>query len=349
MMLQSSCSIFLSAMTPLGFVSGLNRLCENMRFERILLLKGGGEKHRAELIAHAVKIAENGGKKVCRIASALCSDRLEAAFWENTAIINSAVPYCVEPRLPSVLEEVIWLGDFFDREQLFSKREQITALFDKSEQTLEGARRFLCAADELLNDNRRMAAQAVNFEKIKQQAARTAKKRLKKSGGLQKAFITRNSFGEKASFDLSGYEYIALQDEYNACAQSFLKQLFTFSKQIGCDVLTGYSPIAPYDRIEQLIFPNEKLVFSIENSSTKMQPDRVINSRRFTDKQRLLGFGEQLRFNKRAARQMMVRSALLFEQMAAEKAEIDGFYQSAVKKQAFEKFKTEKLISLCRL
>ena len=83
---------FLSAQTPLGFVSRLSLLADPDRFPRVWLLKGGTRAKRSALIVRLAETAEESGKQVCRVLDPLAPMLLEAAFWDGFSVIDAAGP-----------------------------------------------------------------------------------------------------------------------------------------------------------------------------------------------------------------------------------------------------------------
>ena len=167
-------AFYLSAVTPLGFVSRLSSLCDRSRLEHVYLLKGGSRSLRSQFILDAAAHAENFSKEAALVPSALERDKFEAAFWDNTAVIDAAPPYCIEPLIPSAFEDVLWLGGCYKKE-LRHKLPEFIELKNCEDELTEQSRKLLFAADELLKDNGRAALCCTDTDKIELQAARTAK------------------------------------------------------------------------------------------------------------------------------------------------------------------------------
>ena len=76
----------------------------------------------------------------------------------------------------------------------------------------------------------------------------------------------------------------------------------------------------------------------LDNSRIKcpFEPDRVIHSRRFTDKEKLAACKSRMVFNKKAAKQMLQSAAQLFNEGEEFSGKLDAIYDSALNKQKFE-------------
>lgn len=332
---------YLSANTPLGFVSRLNLLCDADRFSRILLLKGGTRKRRAELISHAAKVAGAAGHCVHLAASVDSVSLPEAAYWADTAILDSAQPHAIEPKYPGAAEVLLCLDDCFDAEKLRQKRADIIALTDKEERLREQSRRYLCAADALCNDNYRIALEATDLEKIERQADRIAAKVFKGDKAVEEIRIF--SDGYRLLPELSSMEAIKiivlLEDEYGPSSSLLLKALHKRALNSNCHVICGYSPLAPFERLEQLILPELSLAFLTTNERlmVECEPQRIINARRFTDKKMLAAYKNRIAFNRKAARQMFQQSYSLLQSAQKAHAGLELLYDEALDQARFNR------------
>lgn len=327
-------SYSLTALTPLGTVSRLKTLSDTEKFDKITLLKGGSRAARAR----AIKLAAAQAQNSTLIVNA-DSQIPEAAILGNREIIDAAEPHPIEPNFPSAFEEVVWLGECYDNALLRQNRAEIIALTCQIKERTEQARRFLAAADALINDNRRIAREAADEEKIIQQAQRIAKNF--SGGGFNETACVFSSsiFGGELQNQLKKPKtVVALQDELGCCSGVFLRELHRCLKIAGCEVVAGYSPFSPYERLEQLILPEQGVAFLLDNSRIKcpFEPDKVIHSRRFTDKEKLAACKSRIAFNKKAAQQMLQRAAQLYKEGEEFAGKLDAIYDSALNEQKFE-------------
>lgn len=331
---------YLSANTPLGFVSRLNLLCDYKRFSRIFLLKGGTKKRRAALIGNLAKAAQESGKNVHVAVSADSINTPEAAYWDKRAIIDSAPPLTIEPHYPGAVEEVIWLGSCYDSEKLSANREKIIALTGQEESLREQARRYLCAADALWNDNYRIALEATDVDKIARQADRIAEKELHGGEAFEEACILSNGYGLLPELATAPpfKSVVLIEDEYGPSSALLLKALHKHAKEKKCHVICGYSPMAPFERLEQLIFPELSLAFLTVNERLEVtcEPQRIINARRFTDKKVISAYKNRISFNRKAARQMLLQSQELLQSAQQVQLELEACYDLAFKEDEFQ-------------
>ncbi len=334
---------FLGAQTPLGFVSRLSVLTDPSRFSRVWLLKGGTRAKRSALIAHLADTAEDGGEGVHRVLDPITPALLDAAFWGHTAVLDAAEPHPVEPRYPGAVERVIWLGGCWEEPALGAMRADLIGQIDENARLLEQARRYLGAADALWGDRFRMANEATDREKIERQADRIAAQEFSRARGTAGEGVcllstTDDACGPAVDAMQALDRVVLLEDEIGPSATALLCALRRRAADRGQQVLCGFSPFAPYERLEQLIFPALSLGFFTVNDrlGAPPSPQRVINARRFTDRDVLAACKNRLAFHRKAARQMSLLSKQTLA-LARESAQrIERLYAEAFYPERFE-------------
>lgn len=319
---------FLSAQTPLGFVSRLSLLTDPSRFSRVWLLKGGTRAKRSALIAALAESAEDSGETVCRVLDPLTPALLEAAFWDHTAILDAAPPHAIEARYPGVVERVIWIGDCWEERSLAAMREELIAQTDENARLCEQARRYLGASEALWSDRFRMAVETTDLGKIERQADRIAAQEFTRPKEEAQEDIcllstTDDATGPMTEWMQSLDRVVLLEDEFGPSATALLSALRR--RAAGQTMICGFSPFAPYERLEQLIFPSLSLGFFTVNERLPAidTPQRVINARRFTDRDMLSACKNRLAFHRKAARQMtaLSKETLSLARLGAERLE----------------------------
>lgn len=332
-------SYSLTALTPLGEISRLENLCDSRKFDRVFLLKGGSRSARESVLKQLFETAAEKNFAPTVITNADTAAP-EAVFWGKTAIISAAEPHPIEPKFPSAVENVIWLGDCFDSENLRQNLGELKVLANLAGEREKQSLRLLSAAWALMGDSRRMANEAVNMEKILRQAQKAAQGF---SGGefSETACIFSSCFSKNHCVGQleKPQKVIVLQDEIGIFAPIFLREVYCRARAAACEVIAGYSPYSPHEQLEQLILPQMGIGFFTDNSRVKcpFDPDRVINSRRFTDKARLAACKNRLSLNKKAAKQLIGSAEQLFSEREQLLARTDAIYAAALDSEALTK------------
>lgn len=336
---------FLSAQTPLGFVSRLSLLADPDRFPRVWLLKGGTRAKRSALIVRLAETAEESGQQVCRVLDPLAPMLLEAAFWDGFSVIDAAGPHPIEPRYPGAVERVVWLGECWDEQELAALRRDLIAADREHTRLLEQARRYLGAADTLWGDRFRMANEATDRAKIERQADRIAAQEFSRPHGDVREGVcllstTDHACGPAADAMESLGRVVLLEDEIGPSASHLLAALRRRGGERAQRMLCGYSPFSPYERLEQLIFPDLSLGFFTVNERLPAvkNPQRVINARRFTDREILAACKSRIAFHRKAARQMTLLAKETLALAREEADRIEQLYARAFCPERFELF-----------
>jgi hypothetical protein len=328
---------FLGANTPLGFVSRMDQLCDPQRFSRVLILKGGPGDGKSVLLARVAEALEAAGRSIECIACSFSPDRLDAVACADSAVLDGSAPHHIEPRYPGAVESVVWMGDCWDEAALRARKEEILALTRQKDLLLEQSSRYLAAADALFSDNWRLVLEATDTDKIERQAERIAAKEF--SGGAASERVRLLSamtasghvlFSDTAR--LLADRIVLLEDEYGPACSLLLASLRRRALAAGCEVLSCPSPSAPHERIDHLFLPALSLGFVTKSSllSPEIEPIRVINARRFTDRAALSARKKRLGFNKKASNQMLLQAQALLAEAGRTHRALEAIYTPTV-------------------
>lgn len=335
---------FLSSLTPLGFVSRLPLLTDPMQFSEVWLIKGGTRAKRSALIARIADAAEENGRRVSRVLDPLIPSLLEAALWDGVSVVDSAGPRPIEPQYPGVVERVVWIGDCWEEETLAAMRDELIAVPQRRDRLLEQARRYFAACAALREDRFRMAGEAIDFDKIERQADRIAaqqlaRRRIQPEETVCLLSTGDGSCGPVADAMASLEQVVLLEDETGPSAAHLLAALRRRGIRQSQRMLCGYSPLAPYERLEQLIFPDLSLGFFTVNERLPAaeNPGRVINARRFTDRALLSPCKSRMAFHRKAEKQMTLLGRQTLSAAREECARLEQLYAEAFYPETFER------------
>lgn len=124
-----------------------------------------------------------------------------------------------------------------------------------------------------------------------------------------------------------------VNDEYGAVSRMVLQAVRSAALAAGHDVVSCYCPLSPFEKLEFLFLPGMKTGFLTSNSfhdfDLKVEPYRIINSRRFMDNDKLRENRKRLGFNRKAVAQMVEQATGLLGEAKRLHDELEGFYVSA--------------------
>ncbi len=328
---------FLGALSPAGFHGYFAQLTDEPGLTPFLIKAGPG-CGKSTLMK---KLAAQGTGTVERIHCSSDPDSLDGAvFWDQrTAILDATAPHTLEPACPVAVEQIVSLYHTLDRTRMQANAEPVRALFGRCSCLQKRAARYLAAAGALLLENRRLAAGVSDEGRARRYAARLAERRLPRREGpgresvrLLSAVTPDGVLVYRNTVEALADEVIVLRDEYGAVSRVILDELRRQALERGLFVITCRCPMAPEDKIEHLLFPEVGLAVLTSNSWHPMTFHGQHNVRcsRFSDTEGLRARRHRMRFNQKAAAELLAQTSALQQEARAAHSELETYYKSAV-------------------
>lgn len=330
---------FLGANTPTGFVSRMNQLASPASFDRVFIIKGGPGTGKSTLLGRVAEEADRRGQTPELICCSFDPDSLDAVVFGRTAVLDGTAPHAIDCRYPGAVERLVCLGDCWDEDVLAGQRARIISLVGAKQRLCEQSCRYLAAAAALLADTQRLALDATDTAKIDRLADRLAAAEFKGTQGtgservrLLSALTASGSVLLDDTAERLARRIYLLEDDHGPSAALLLAALRRNALDAACDIISCYSPLAPYEQLEHLFIPALSLGFMTANDRLhpRVEPCRVINARRFTDKEALSSRKKRISFNRKAARQMVSQAQALLSEAGQQHQRLESCYQSAM-------------------
>lgn len=139
-----------------GFRSYFNEIFLPKDFIRIYVLKGGPGTGKSSLMKKVASYFKNNGFEVDKIYCSSDPNSLDGViiYKENKkiAIIDGTAPHETDAKMPGAIDEIINLGNTWDRNRLVEKRKEIEELNEKKRLSYQKAYKYLYHAGEFFND-----------------------------------------------------------------------------------------------------------------------------------------------------------------------------------------------------
>lgn len=337
---HSSVDFFLGATTPAGFKGYFEPLRQQPGLQ-LYLIKSGPGCGKSTLMKRLAQQAEQCGLQPQRIHCASDPDSLDGVILPQLgrAIVDATAPHTLEPRAPGADEIVISLYHTIRAEALRPYAQQIKALFARNATLRARASRYIASAGSLLLDSRRAEACSADFDKVRRYVKRLCTRllpRTEATGGeslrLLSAITPKGSVFYQDSVPALADKIIVFRDEYGAISRLILELLHAEALARGYQVITCPCAMHPEDKIDHLIIPDLRLAFLTDNSWHPVHLPGVQSVRcsRFLDREHLAGYRARLRFNQRAAAELLEQSAALMAQAKSCHDELETYYRAAV-------------------
>ncbi|MGI5893776.1 MAG: hypothetical protein ACOX6P_04195 [Candidatus Merdivicinus sp.] len=308
---------FLGANSPSGFVSFSDQLTSMTEEGLLFPIKGGPGTGKSTLMRTAAQFLSEQEPFFEYIHCSSDPDSLDAVIFPDSgiAIADATPPHVIEPQYPGACESVVNLCACWDEEILQQNRMEILSLCKQNSACHQQCVRFLSAAHSLLADNTSIALACTDTAKIAKTAAnivaRECRRRRGESVEKRRLLTAVTPKGNIALLQtLAAFPRIYyIKDPYGAASNLLLTALRALLMECGVTIYTCFCPLNPYGKIDHLLIPELGLAFVTGSRAIPLEsipePYRVISFSRFTDMEALSRRKQRLRFNRRAADEIL--------------------------------------------
>ncbi|MGN0707301.1 MAG: hypothetical protein ACI4JC_04810 [Faecalibacterium sp.] len=340
---RKSVDFFLGATTPAGFKGYFEQLCREPDMQ-VYLIKSGPGCGKSTLMK---KLAQLSPGPVERIHCSSDPGSLDGVVFldQNAAILDATAPHTIDPQAPGADEIVVSLYHTIDADAMHARRDEVKALFERNSSLRARASRYIASAGSLLLDSRRAEACSTNFEKVRRYVKRLCARLLPRTGEpareelrLLTALTPDGPMFYRDTIRALADRYIVFRDEYGAVSRLLLELLRAEALTRGYSIITCPCAMHPEDKIDHLIIPSLGLAFVTENTwhPAQLPGAQVVRCTRFLDHDNLSNYRARLRFNYRAAEELIEQSVALMAQAKSCHDELETYYRAAVDFEAVE-------------
>ena len=329
---------FLGATTPAGFKGYFEPLRREPGMQ-MYLIKSGPGCGKSTLMKRLARAAE--GQRIEKIHCASDPDSLDGVILpgQHRAIVDATAPHVVEPDAPGADEVVVSLYHTIDAEKLHLHTEEVKALFARNAILRSRAARYIASAGSLLLDSRRAEACSANFEKVRRYVKRLCTRLLPRTEGtaseelrLLSAITPKGMVFYRGTVEALADRYVVFRDDYGAVSRLLLELIRAEALARGYHIITCPCAMHPEDQIDHIFIPALRLAFLTDNLWHPIQLPGVqaVRCTRFVDRENLSGFRARLRFNDRAASELIDQAVALMAQAKNCHDELETYYRAAV-------------------
>ncbi len=339
-MKSRSCDFFLGATTPAGFKGYFEALRREPGI-RMYLIKSGPGCGKSTLMKRLAQCAEAKGDPIQRIHCASDPDSLDGVLFQaqNAAIVDATAPHVVEPDAPGADEVVVSLYHTIDPERIHPHCDAVKELFRQNAVLRSRASRYVASAGSLLLDSRRAEACSANFEKVRRYVKRLCTRLLPRTEGtpgeelrLLSAITPKGIVFYQNTVEALADRMVVFHDDQGAVSRLLLELIRAEALARGYHIITCPCAMHPEDKIDHLIIPSLRLAFLTDNRWHPVQIPGVqaVRCTRFVDRENLAGYRARLRFNERAAAELLEQAVALMAQAKSCHDELETYYRAAV-------------------
>ena len=332
---------FMGTNSPNGFYSLYPELQQPQEDARSFLIKGGAGTGKSFIMK---KIASEFCEKDKLIEKIHCSsdpNSLDGVILHTAkcSIVDATPPHVIEPTYPGGFETVINLCEYLDEEKT-AKRLPETVVYQKfNNDCHKKCRGFIKCADILLKDNYYCVEEFTDFKKIEALTMRICRAEFKTSNHSKEhkrllSAITNQGIKtyEETVLALCDRVYL-IKDEYGVSSSHMLLKIREYALSKGYELFGCYCPLTPEYKLEHLLIPELGLGFITESrfhEFPNIVPTKVINYKRFTDLDKLKEKKQYLRFNRKAAVELIDAGVAVLLQAKKNHDDLELQYTDAV-------------------
>ena len=125
---------------------------------------------------------------------------------------------------------------------------------------------------------------------------------------------------------------ILFRDDYGAVSRLLLELIRAEALARGYHIITCPCAMHPEDKIDHIIIPSLRLAFLTDNRwhPVRLSAAQTVQCSRFVDRENLSACRARLRFNERAAAELLEQACALMAQAKSCHDELETYYRTAV-------------------
>ena len=341
---------FLGANTPKGFTWMQNEIYNPYKNEKIYIIKGGAGTGKSTFMK---KIADRGEKLGFSVERIYCSSDPKSLDGVRIneldfCIIDGTSPHVADPMFPGAAENIINLSEFWDKNKLFEKREEIKALSLENSLYHRKASLYLSSAGGVYEDMRKTVSTHIKEEKIYSFATRFVlrelpKKKDGKTGKKQRRYISGITpegivfFGE--TFKALSLRVIGIKDDYSAVSPLIIDLIAEGATRRGYDVILCPC-VMKGELTEHIIIPemNLSVVTVKKRHNMKLTPVRLIHTERFLYTDELSGYKNKLSCSGKILDELLKESVFYLKKAKATHDMLEKCYIEAMDYERLDEF-----------
>ena len=279
---------YLGANTPDGFFSYYDYIMPQAKANRIICIKGGPGTGKSSLMKKIGMEMSKHGFDVEMIHCSSDNNSLDgiAIPTLGIALLDGTSPHVVDPKNPAAVDEILNMGDCWDRDGIAKNKEQIIRLNQKKKETFQRAYRYLRSAKEMYDDIlhiHKLARNDINieieFESLLNEFAEIPY--AKAPGFCRKLFasaITPNGIIDYLDTILTQKNIYNVCGSWGSGSEEMLKKIADYALTRGFYIEAYYCPLSPKNRMEHLVIPAMNLAFTTKNKyHNNSYSDKIIN------------------------------------------------------------------------
>jgi len=326
---------FLGANAASGFVSHFEELYDPEGGWQCYILKGGPGTGKSSIMKRIVELTPALEHELIHCSSD--PESLDGVIFpeKKICIADGTAPHVMEPHYPGAVEQIVNLGEFWDKRGLAENTEEIIRHTKATAVFHQRSGRLRDAAGVHIADNSRHCVGCVNHEKLRKYTRGVAAREFKQAGGEGKErlrFLTgitpRGILGFWENVERLCERVYVIEDEFGVVSRQFMAEIRSACLEKKMDMYTCLCPMNVEDKVDHILIPSLSLAFLTKNSwhNIPFKGTKTIHARRFTDEEILRRNRQRFGFNRKASRELMKEAVALLAEAKESHDRLESLY-----------------------
>jgi len=310
--------IFPGNNTPVGFYSYYQYILPQEEANHIFCLKGGPGVGKSTFMKTAGNRMQERGFSVEYLHCSSDPDSLDGVVIPkiHVALIDGTAPHVVDPINPGAVDEIINLGDYWDRDGIKQNKENVMKINGEVGRLFKRAYKYIAAARFLMDDVIEIYERATEESGAIIEAEIVINRELnrntvRKFGKERKQFasaITPDGVLQYLDtlFDKS-YHIYSIKNNWGVGVHNLLKRIADEAVKRGIDAELYYCPMRPEEKVEHVIIPELGLAFISESIhyDVPMEDFTEIDLDQYLNEESLKNYREFIEFGSKNSRMLL--------------------------------------------
>lgn len=324
--------------TSQGFYSYYKYILPQDEAARIFIIKGGPGTGKSTFMRKIASQMLDRGYDVEYMHCSSDSESIDGVVIPaiKIALVDGTAPHVVEPVYPGAVEDIIYLGKFWNEEGIRKNKDKI--LKDKQEirQLFDRSYRYLKSAASIYEDSTAIYSRIVNPAKINQAASELIADIFGSSGVALKEGKQRYLFASAITPDglknfidtiITVNKIYAVAGKHGTGTDKLLEKVRSAAAEKGYFTESYYCAFMP-EKLEHLIIPELDVACTTVNEyhNTSLKIYKEINFNDFLEKPAARNDSDALEYNASCFRELIYKAISTLAMAKAVHARMEGYY-----------------------
>jgi len=336
---------FAASNSTAGFISYYEEIFRASRIGHIWAVKGGPGTGKSRFLHDVSDYAIARGWTCEYIYCSSDPDSLDAVILtkegsESIALLDATAPHLFEPICPGAREDIVNLGQFWNREALAARRGEIEQLNREKGDAYRRAYRYLSGFGDMHTNRDLLVAPYIKRAKIAAQAQKLLKDLPDGEDYLAEPALI-HSVGMRGEVGFDTYfhkaEEIYIVTDCHGAAQYLMMELGKLANEKRLRIRISHDPVES-EKIDGLFLCESGIAFVVCPEEECDYPHHLISMRRFVDTTSMKCIRQELRSLNRISRALRGEALDALEKVREVHFRLEDIYSSAMNFEAKEAF-----------